>query len=120
MKKRLLSLFLVVLLAIPASSMAWDNLYSWTNLLKLEEEGDIAFHFTCRNEPKLIGDGTVDLGDGLKLSFNNTLSLYIEKIENKCLPYDDLNFKYVWDRECLWRTVFKVRAKETVAKFEFA
>ena len=39
MKKRLLSLFLVVLLAIPASSMAWDNLYSWTNLLKLEEEG---------------------------------------------------------------------------------
>lgn len=108
------------IISLVRTSKLEDGKIIVTDDVKLEEEGDIAFHFTCRNEPKLIGDGTVDLGDGLKLSFDNTLSLCIEKIENKCLPYDDLNFKYVWDRECLWRTVFKVRAKGTVAKFEFA
>lgn len=107
------------IISLVRSTHLTDGMITVTDAVKLESEGDIAFHFTCRNEPKLTDSGRVDLGEGMLLGFDSALSLEIEKVENKCLPYDDLNFKYAWDRECLWRTVFRIRAKEFTARFEF-
>ena len=84
----------------------------------LKDEGDITFNFTCRYEPKLKEDGTLDIGADVTLVYDKALSLEIERVENKCLPYDDLNFGK-WGVECLWRARFSVRAKEFTAKFEF-
>ena len=91
---------------------------SVTDTVKLLDTGDIDFHFTLVREPKLTADGEVDLGCGVKLLYDKALALSIEKVENKCLPYDDFNFKK-WDAENLWRVRFSVRAKEYTAKFEF-
>ena len=107
------------IISLVRTSHLTDGKITVTDDVKLELEGDIAFHFTCRNEPKLIADCTVDLGDGVTLSYDEALSIEIERVENKCLPYDDLKFKWAWDRECLWRTVFRIRAKEFTARFEF-
>ena len=96
-----------------------DGRVTVTDDVKLDHEGDIAFHFTCLNEPTLTEDGIVDIGESVKLSYDKALGLELEKVENKCLPYDDLNMQKVWGVENLWRINLTVRAKEFKAKFEF-
>ena len=106
------------ILSLIRTSTLEDGKITVTDDVRLQEEGSIEFHFTCSNEPKLLEDGAVDIG-GVKMYFNNDLKLEIEKVENKCLPYDDLNFKNTWDRECLWRVNLTVRAKEYKSTVEF-
>jgi len=90
-----------------------------TDEVKLEREGDIAFHFTCLNEPKEIEHGVIDIGEGVKMYYDKALALDIEKVENKCLPYDDLNFQSSWGVDNLWRVNLKVRAKEFTSVVKF-
>ncbi|MBQ7363847.1 MAG: heparinase II/III family protein [Clostridia bacterium] len=90
-----------------------------TDDVKLDREGEIAFHFTLHYEPKVDAEGVIDIGEGVKLSYDKALALDVEKIENKCLPYDDLNFQSNWGVDNLWRANFTVRAKEFKAIFEF-
>ncbi len=97
-----------------------DGEITLTDDVKLDSEGDISFHFTCRNKPEIILSGLLDVGEGVELSFDKSLALEIEKVENKCLPYDDLNFEYVWGVKNLWRVKFTVKAKEFSAKFVFS
>ena len=42
--------------------------------------------------------------------------LCVEKVENKWLPYEDLDFQTLWHRDCLWRVCLKAKAQDkTVA-----
>ena len=88
-----------------------------TDSVKLEKDGDIQFNFVTVNEPKLISEGRLDIGEGRFFEYNpEGLELEIERVENKLLPYDDLNFKAIWDKECLWRICLKAHAKGKTVK----
>ena len=74
-----------------------------------ERESDIHFNFLTVNEPRLLSDGKLEVAEGRTLSFDTSLELEIEKVENKWLPYEDLSFRGLWNRECLWRIVLKTK-----------
>ncbi len=92
-----------------------DGRITVTDTFKLDRERVIDLHLTSHAEPKPLGEGRVELADGRVLSYNKDLELIIEKIENT-KPFEDLNFKYMWGTECLWRVVLRVTAKEYEAK----
>ena len=107
------------IVSLVRTSQLTDGKITVTDDVKLDGKGEIAFHFTLRYEPRLDAEGVIDIGEGVKLSYDKALTLDIEKVENKCLPYDDLNMKSVWGVDNLWRAKFTVSAKDFKAKFEF-
>lgn len=81
----------------------------------LDKEREIALHFTCVTEPKIIGTGKIELPEGRILSFDGEVfKPEIEKVTNKNLPYDDLNFSK-WGVDCMWRINLTANAKELVS-----
>ena len=86
----------------------------------LEREGDIQFNFVTVDEPKIIEDGKLAIADGRVFTYNTDLNLVIEKVENTYLPYDDLNFRGSWDRDCLWRITLRAHAKAAVSEITIA
>ena len=87
-----------------------------TDTVKAKEESDICFNYLSVDEPKLIEPGRLALAEGRTLTYNTDLELEIQKVENTYLPFEDLDFKRLWDRECLWRIVLKARATEAEAR----
>ena len=83
--------------------------------VKLDHVGDIAFHYVTVDEPKMIEEGKLSLAEGRTFTYDTSLDLTIEKIENKKLPYEDLNFG-MWDRECLWRITLTKHAESAVSE----
>ena len=84
-----------------------------TDDVKLREEGDINFNYTLLDEPKMVENGKVAVSEGRFIEYDpEGVEAVIERMENTNLPYEDLDYKGVWGRECLWRLVLKVRAKE--------
>ena len=77
-----------------------------TDTVTADHEADIRFNYVTVDEPKVIEDGKLAIAEGRTFTFDaSALKLEIEKVENTYLPYDDLNFKGTWDRECLFRIV---------------
>ena len=77
----------------------------------LDHEGDIRFNFVTVDQPEVVGEGVLKVAAGRTFTFDPALELVVEKVENTWLPYEDLNFKGVWNRECLWRIVLKANGK---------
>ena len=82
----------------------------------LKEEGDIQFNYLTLDEPKVISDGKLLISEGRTLEYDPTLTLVVEKVENTYLPYDDLNFRGTWDRECLWRVTLRAHAASATSE----
>lgn len=82
----------------------------------LDHTGDIQFNYVTVDEPKRIDEKTLELSGGAIFSFEcDGSELVIEKVENTFLPYEDLNFRAIWGRDCLWRICLKNKAKEKTA-----
>ncbi len=82
----------------------------------LSEVGDIQFNYLTIDEPKVIEDGKLAIAEGRVFAYDKSLGLVIEKVENTYLPYDDLNFKGTWRRECLWRITLRARADKATSE----
>ena len=83
-----------------------------TDAVSLKEEGEISFNYTLYNEPRIISDGRIDIG-GATLEYDPVrIEAVTERIENKFLPYEDLDFKAKWGVSCLWRLVLRTRGRE--------
>ena len=81
----------------------------------LDREREIALHFTCVREPKLLECGKIELPEGRVLSYDGKIfTPEIEKVVNKNLPYDDLNFSK-WGVDCMWRINLVTNAKQIVS-----
>ena len=83
-----------------------------TDSVKLNTEGEMCFNYTLYNEPKLVAEGKVDIGGAILEYDPEGMTATVEKIENKFLPYEDLNFEAKWGVPCLWRLVLKTAAAE--------
>ena len=79
--------------------------------VKLKEEGRIAFHLTSATCPEVISEGKIRLADERIMTFDPSLALDIEKIENKN-EYEDINVKSLWGVDNLYRITLSVTAKE--------
>ena len=96
-----------------------DGKITVTDSVKLNGEGEYVFHLDLVHEPKLIADGKVDIGEGRVLTFDSSaLEFSYERVENKCLPYDDLNIQYWWGVECLWDLKLTGKFTEYTCKVE--
>ncbi len=93
-----------------------DGAVSVTDTVELDHEGDILFPYVCLNEPKVIAPGKVMLSETRAFLYDpDGLELSLEKVENTWLPYEDLNFRAIWGRECLWRICLRAHGeKKTV------
>ena len=80
-----------------------DGRISVTEDVTLDHEGDIELHYLSVAEPKLFADGKLEIADGRVLSFDPSLTLRLDRVENTFLPYEDLNIQYKWGVPCLWR-----------------
>ena len=90
-----------------------------TDEVVLKEKGDIRFNYLTLDEPKIIEPGKLEIAQGRIFSYTTEgVRLIIEKVENTCLPYDDLNFQNVWERECLWRIVLQCESREQKVEIE--
>ena len=87
-----------------------------TDTVKAKQTSDIRFNYLTVDEPRIIEPGRLALAEGRTLTYNTDLELIIEKVENTYLPFEDLDFKRLWDRECLWRIVLKARDTEAEAR----
>lgn len=87
-----------------------------TDEVELKSFGEVAFHFTTVPEPKLKENGTIELGNAVMSYDCDGATVEIERVENKWLPYEDLNIKHFWGTECLWRIVFKKKCQSCTLK----
>ena len=87
-----------------------------TDTVKAKQTSDIRFNYLTVDEPRINADGTLSIAEGRTFVYNTDLELEIQKVENTYLPYEDLDFRYLWQRECLWRIVLKARATEAEAR----
>ena len=76
---------------------------------------DIHFNYLTLDEPKLIGEGLLDIGSGRTFKFDTSLKLDVERVINFRDPIDDLDFMSSWGRECLWRIVLSSKAHSAVS-----
>ena len=83
--------------------------------VKLDRERYMEFHLTSHAEPKIKGEGRLELADGRTLIYDPSLDLKIEKIENT-KPFEDLNFVSKWGVECLFRICLGKQAKEYICE----
>ncbi len=87
--------------------------------ITLKSEGEVHLHLTTVPEPKLISEGKIALGNAT-LSYNvEELSPEFERVENKWLPYEDLDIRHWWGAECLWRITFKKKCSKIKAVLTF-
>ncbi len=90
-----------------------DGLITVSDALKLSEEGEYIFHLNLVNEPQIREDGKVEIGEGRVLSYDpEVFTVSYDRVENKCLPYDDLNIQHWWGVECLWDLKLTAAAKD--------
>ena len=83
----------------------------------LEECGTYTFHLTLVNKPEPLGEGRFSIGDGRVLSYDSTLfTAEISRVENKCLPYDDLNIQHHWGCDCLWDLALCAKGQRITCK----
>jgi hypothetical protein len=87
-----------------------------TDDVEADHEADIQFNYLTLDEPKVIGEGKLEISEGRTFEYDPTLKLVVEKVENTYLPYDDLNFKGTWRRECLWRVTLRARGNKATSK----
>ena len=71
---------------------------------------------SVRIPPEQIGEGRLAVAQGRTLTYDPSLELVVEKVENTYLPFEDLDFKHLWQRDCLWRIVLKKHATEAEAR----
>ncbi|MBQ9116345.1 MAG: heparinase II/III family protein [Clostridia bacterium] len=84
---------------------------SITDDILLERDGDIKFNYLTVDEPRVLSEGILAVAMGKRLEFDPTgIETVIERVENTYLPYEDLNFRAVWGRDCLWRICLCTRA----------
>ena len=80
--------------------------------VELEREGEVRFNYVTYSEPRLIEDGKLSLGEDAVFEYSGDgLTLEIERIENKLLPYEDLNFEAIWGKDALWRISLTAKGK---------
>jgi|GEM_PF-614497 len=93
-----------------------DGTVTIEDTVKLEKEGTIQFNYVTLDEPKKLSENSYELSEGKIFTFcGEGLEAVVEKVENVTLPLDDLNFRSVWGRECLWRICLKAKAEEKTA-----
>lgn len=79
----------------------------------LKEEGEIRFNYLSLAEPRVISDGKLLIAEGRTFEYDTEgVELVIERVENKNLPYEDLNFKALWNTDAIWRITLVNRGKE--------
>ena len=88
-----------------------DGVITVTDEVEADREADIRFNFLLVDKPEVKEDGVLALGEGRTFTYDTALKLDIERVENTYLPYDDLNFEKLWQRECLWRIVLCAKAE---------
>jgi hypothetical protein len=89
-----------------------DGTIRITDDIRLEKEEKIEFHYVTPDEPKMLPDGTLSLG-GRTFSYSPAdLAVRVERVTNTWLPYEDLNFRSVCGRDCLWRICLSAKASE--------
>jgi len=93
-----------------------DGEITVTDEVTLDHEGEILFPYVTVDEPKVIADGRIALGAREFIYDPAGLTAEIEKVENKWLPYEDLNFKSCWGTDCLWRICLRAKAAQKTAK----
>jgi len=87
-----------------------------TDTVRLDHEGEITFHYITVDEPKPQPDGSLSIAEGRTFRYaGEGLSLRVEKVENTWLPYEDLNIRASWGRDCLWRICLTAHAREATA-----
>ena len=87
-----------------------------TDDVRADHKAEICFNFLTLDEPKVISDGKLGLAEGRVFEFDSeSLDLELERVVNTYLPYDDLNFERLWERECLWRIRLKKKAASAVS-----
>ena len=84
-----------------------------TDMIKLDHEGEICFSYLCVDEPKQLAEGRLALSTEREFLYDpDGLEIAVEKVENTWLPYEDLNFRSNWDRDCLWRICLTAKSAE--------
>jgi len=84
-----------------------------TDAVKLDHEGEISFNYLCVDEPKQLSPGRLALSAEREFLYDpDGVELVLEKVENTWLPYEDLNFRSNWDRDCLWRICLLAKSAE--------
>ena len=95
-----------------------DGRITVTDDVKLNAPGEYIFHLNLVNEPKLLDGGIVEIGEGRVLKYDSErFAVTYDKVENKCLPYDDLNIQSCWGVECLWDLKLTAKISECQASF---
>ena len=89
-----------------------DGVVTVTDDVALDHKGDIRFNFLTLDEPKEICAGKLMLVEGVEFTYDTSLTLTLEKVENTWLPYEDINLKSLWGRENLWRIVLSANAEK--------
>ena len=92
-----------------------DGVITVTDEVEAEREADIRFNFVLVDKPEIKEDGILALGEGRTFTYDTSLKLEIEKVENTYLPYDDLDFQGSWGRDCLWRIVLSAKGKNATS-----
>ena len=87
-----------------------------TDTVKLKAEGEVRFNYLTLDEPKLVEPGKLAITEGRTLIYNPELEFVAERVENVNLPYEDFDFKHLWQRDCLWRIVLVAHGTEAEAK----
>ncbi|MBR2342949.1 MAG: heparinase II/III family protein [Clostridia bacterium] len=80
-----------------------DKRVTVTDEVVAKEESDISFNFLTLDKPEQIGEGRLAVAQGRTLTYDPSLELVVEKVENTYLPYEDLAIERLWGRPCLWR-----------------
>lgn len=92
-----------------------DKRVTVTDTVRAKENSEISFNFLTLDKPEPIGEGKLAVAQGRTLTYDPTLELVIEKVENTYLPYEDLGIERLWGRPCLWRIRLVKRACEATS-----
>lgn len=83
----------------------------------LKEEGEVSFNYLSYAEPKLREDGSLELSDNRIFDYTDrSMTLRVERVENKNLPYEDLNFRSIWGTDALYLISLVARGKDLRAE----
>ena len=85
--------------------------------VRADHEADIRFNYLTLDEPEVISEGKLKITGGRVFEYDpGGFTLIIERVENTNLPYDDLNFRGSWQRDCLYRIVLLARGGEATLR----
>ena len=86
-----------------------------TDEVLCERESDVCFSFVLVDEPKLVEDGVLSVGEDVLMTYDKSLTLSILPICNE-KSFEDLNIKRWWGHDNLWRVALTAHGKEAVSK----